>query len=460
MRRLTIAAACALTVNLAAVAIAEEPGTVYEGHPHAFDPHDHLTAMPETRAWNVHGQGTIVWQGHGRMRSPYQGENSLNGGGQGRETVSSTLALGVRLWQGAELYFNPEVFQGFGLAFTHGLGGFSNGEAQKGGSLYPKAYVARAFVRQTIGLGGEQEYWRDDFNQLGGAKDISRLTIISGKLAVNDVFDRNSVSQDARTGFLNYAMWAGGAFDYGADQKGYGAGTVVDLNQKMWAVRTGYFLLPIHSNAQTLSWSVAREGQALAELELRYFAGTMPGTLRLLGWQARANAGSYAQAVLDPNFDAEESLKATRRWRPQQGFVVNLEQRVAEDVAIFSRYSWRDAKSEIMSWADMDRSVSLGMVIKGTYWGRSHDAIGIAGAVNRLSEDHARYSALGGLSVTIGDGRLSYAGEKIFETFYSIGLPGGPHNSIMLDYQYITNPAYNSDRGPVSLFAVRLHGEF
>ena len=28
------------------------------------------------------------------------------------------------------------------------------------------------------------------------------------------------------------------------------------------------------------------------------------------------------------------------------------------------------------------------------------------------------------------------------------------------DYQLITNPAYNADRGPVSVFSARLHGEF
>ena len=69
-------------------------------------------------------------------------------------------------------------------------------------------------------------------------------------------------------------------------------------------------------------------------------------------------------------------------------------------------------------------------------------------------------SAAGGLSVTIGDGRLTYSGEKSFETYYSIWLGGGHHNALMFDYQYITNPAYNSDRGPVSLYSTRLHLEF
>ena len=209
--------------------------------------------------FSVHGQATGIWQGYGRIRSPYEGENSLPGGGQGRETISVTPAIGIQTWQGGAIYLNPELFQGFGLAQTHGLGGFSNGEAQKGGSLYPKGYVARVYLQQTFGLGGSTEKVESDFNQLGGTRDVSRVTVTSGKFAVNDIFDRNSVSQDGRNGFMNYALWAGGAFDYSADQKGYGAGSVIDLNQKDWAVRVGRFLIPIKSNAQTLSWiSVAK----------------------------------------------------------------------------------------------------------------------------------------------------------------------------------------------------------
>ena len=268
------------------------------------------------------------------------------------------------------------------------------------------------------------------------------------------------MSQDGRDGFFNYSHWASGAFDYAADQKGYGAGTVAELNQKTWAFRLGRFLLPIKSNAQTLSWDVGRQGQTLAELELRYQAWQRPGILRLTGWEAQANAGSYRQAILQPDFDGQDSIKATRRIRSQFGTMIGLEQAITDDLGVFARYSWRDAKSEVMSWTDIDASISLGLVLKGASWGRPNDKIGLAGSINQLSRDHQLYSAAGGLGVVIGDGRLAYSGEKILETYYSIGLPGGRHKALTFDYQYITNPAYNADRGPVSLFAMRLHGEF
>jgi high affinity Mn2+ porin len=37
-----------------------------------------------------------------------------------------------------------------------------------------------------------------------------------------------------------------------------------------------------------------------------------------------------------------------------------------------------------------------------------------------------------------------------------------PTNALTLtaDYQLITNPAYNADRGPVHVFSGRFHGEF
>jgi high affinity Mn2+ porin len=31
---------------------------------------------------------------------------------------------------------------------------------------------------------------------------------------------------------------------------------------------------------------------------------------------------------------------------------------------------------------------------------------------------------------------------------------------LTLDYQHITNPGYNRDRGPANVFAVRIHGQF
>jgi hypothetical protein len=52
--------------------------------------------------------------GRAAYRAPYTGPNSLPGDGQLQSTWTTTAFLGVRIWNGGELYFNPELAQGFG----------------------------------------------------------------------------------------------------------------------------------------------------------------------------------------------------------------------------------------------------------------------------------------------------------------------------------------------------------
>ena len=418
----------------------------------------HARADNSDTFFNFHAQTTFIGQGNLPFRSPYAGENSLNGRGELRESWTVTPSLGLRLWSGGEFYINPETFQGFGLASTHGLGGFANGEAQKGGSNVPEPYIARVFVRQTFGFGGEKEKLEDEFNQLPGKKDVSRLTVTLGKISVSDIFDENKYASDPRNNFWNWAMWESGAFDYAADQKGYTWGMALDFNQKSWALRGGYFLVPIFSNAQPLDQALLRRGQYVGELEMRYTLGSQSGTLKLLGWFSRANAGSYSEALADPAIDPNTAIEASRRTRTKYGYAVSLEQAVTKDLGAFARLSWADGQSEIMSFTDIDTSVAVGLSLKGTRWGRPDDTVGLGGAINGLSTAHRNFIAAGGLGVLIGDGKLTYADERILETYYSLALR--KRTTVTFDYQLAVNPGYNSDRGPVSIFGTRLHYDF
>lgn len=406
--------------------------------------------------WGLHLQSTFIPQVYPGFRSPYQGINSLPGGGQGRETWTTTAFIGRRLWEGAELYANPELDQGFGLASTVGAGGFPNGEAQKGGSAVPKPHLHRIFLRQTFGLGGEQEKVEDGANQFGGMRDISRVTLTAGKFSVPDLFDDNTYSHDPRTTFMNWSIWEGGAFDYPADRFGFTWGAVAELNQKSWAVRTGYFLVVKEPNSDVFDTHIPRRGGWIAEGELRYALASQPGKLRLLGFINEANSGSYRETLDDPALGLDLAL--TRRTRSKYGFVVNAEQAVTGDFGLFSRLSWNDGRNEIMSFTDIDGSVSAGGALKGTKWGRPDDTIGLAGAVNALSNNHRDFIAAGGLGILIGDGRLNYRTERIIEAYYSYSLWTAV--KLTFDYQFIANPAYNADRGPVSVFAARLHVEY
>jgi high affinity Mn2+ porin len=194
--------------------------------------------------WQILGQTTYIQQGYPGFHSPYEGQNSLTGNAQTKNTASVTAFLGLRAWEGAEIFYAPELAQGFGLSGTLGLGGFSNGEAQKAGFPYPHYDTSRLFIRQSFGFGGEQELIEQDQTHFGGKTDVSRLSFTVGRVFLPDFIDNNAYADEPRTGFLNWSIWAAGAFDFPADQPGYSWGAFIDLNQKDWAVRAGYLLMP------------------------------------------------------------------------------------------------------------------------------------------------------------------------------------------------------------------------
>jgi high affinity Mn2+ porin len=410
----------------------------------------------ESDRWEIHGQSTFLPQGYPAFRALYTGPNSLTPARQLQETWSNSLFLNARLWDGGEVYYNPELLQGFGLDDTVGLGGYSSGEAQKSNFPYPHYSTSRLFLRQTFGLGGEQEELYSGQQQLAGKADISRLTLQVGKFSVLDVFDGNAYAKDTRRDFMNWSIWAPGAFDYAADKLGLTYGMTAELNQKQWALRGGYFLMDAESNSNNFDTKVFRRGEYAVELETRYSLFSQPGKLRTIAWINSVNSGSYRDTLNDPALNLD--ITRTRTGRTKYGYVINLEQAATADIGLFGRWSWNDGKNEIMSFTDIDSSLSLGTSIRGTAWGRSDDVIGIAGATNGLSRDHRDFLAAGGLGPLVGDGQLNYRRERILEAYYALALTKAM--TLTADYQFITNPAYNADRGPVSIISGRLHGEF
>ena len=411
---------------------------------------------PESDRWEIHGQSTYLAQGYPAFRALYSGPNSLTPAPQAQATWSNSLFLNVRLWQGGELYYNPELLQGFGLSDTVGAGGFPSGEAQKSNFPYPHYNTSRLFLRQTFGFGGEQEELASGPSQLPGKVDVSRLTIQLGKFAVTDIFDGNAYAKDTRKDFMNWAMWAPGAFDYSADKVGLSYGATAEFNQKQWALRSGYFLIQSVSNSSSFDTHVPERGTYVLELETRYSLFSQPGKIRTIGWMNSAYSGSYRETLDNPALNLD--ISQTRTGRIKYGYVVNLEQALNDEIGLFGRWSWNDGKTEIMAFTDIDASLSLGTSIKGTRWGRPDDVIGIGGAINSLSRDHRDFIAAGGLGILIGDGQLNYRRERILESYYAYAL--NKQFTLTGDYQLIVNPAYNADRGPVSIFSGRLHGEF
>jgi high affinity Mn2+ porin len=422
---------------------------IQTGEPWTIDP----------ASWNVHGQLTFIEQGYPAFRSPYQGANSLTGGNQIQNTTSATAFIGYRPWDGTEIYINPELMQGFGLDNTLGVAGFPNGEAQKSNFPIPRIDMARMFVRQTFGLGGEQETVEDGPNQIAGKQDISRITVTAGRFAVLDVFEGNTYSHDPRVDFLNWNMYCCGSYDVTMDKIGYTWGAAAELNQKSWAIRAGYFLVPAVSNVNSYDTRLFERGEYIGELELRYSLFAQPGKLRLMGWANIADMGSYAEALAMPVTTANyPDITQTRQPRANYGFVANLEQAISGELGIFSRASWSPGHVELIGWTDCDESFSFGTVLKGNSWGRPDDKIGVAGVVEGLSPIARAYFAAGGLGIVIGDGQLNYRPEQILEAYYAYAL--NRWATLTFDYQFIDNPGYNADRGPVSVLSGRLHAQF
>jgi hypothetical protein len=184
--------------------------------------------VEEPDRFAIHGQTTYVWQRKPAFNAAYSGENSLGTQRDKSYSWTATLDLGVRLWQGAEFHFNPEVVQGVAFSGLHGLGGFNNGELAKVSGPNPTVFRARAFLRQTWGLGGGEEQVEADFNQFATTVDKRRIVLTAGNMPVLDIFNAVEYAHDPRTQFLNWAFMTHGSFDYAADARGYDWGLALE----------------------------------------------------------------------------------------------------------------------------------------------------------------------------------------------------------------------------------------
>ncbi len=416
------------------------------------------TRTPDPDIVNFHGQITFTWQGYPAFRSPYQGPNSLPGGSQGRETADATLYAGVRLWQGSEIWINPEIDQGFGLGNTLGVAGFTSGEAYKIGFAYPYTRLQRAFIRQTIDLGGEAQKVDAGINQFAGSQTVNRLVITVGKFSVADIFDNNKYAHDPRNDFLNWAIIDTGTFDYAAEPWGYTLGAAAEWYQGNWTLRGGLFDLSILPNNLELDPHF-QQFQWVGEIERRYELWGHPGKIAVTGFLSRGRMGTYEDAIaLAQITGGPADIAAVRQYRSRSGLSMNLEQEITSDLGAFVRAGVTNGDIEPYEFTDIDRTVAAGLALKGTQWGRPDDTFGLAGVVNGISGEHEAFFNAGGLGILIGDGQLPHPGlEQIIECYYQFPVWFW---RVTLDYQFIANPAYNRDRGPVSVLGARLHAQF
>jgi high affinity Mn2+ porin len=414
-------------------------------------------AAPKSDNWSVHGQTTFVQQYAFPFQAPYRGANSLDSGA-GRETWDATFYIGARLWPGAELWINPEIDQGFGLSGTLGVAGFTSGEAYKVGENFPYARLPRTFIRQTIGLGDESEKVEAGPNQFAGSQAKDRVVITVGKFTPTDVFDNNKYAHDPRSDFFNWAIVDTGTFDYAADAWGYSYGAAVEWYKGPWTLRAGLFDLSIVPNSTVLDPNFS-QFQWIGEIERRYDLWGQPGKLAVTGFLSRGRMGSFSDAIQLANATGEPAdIAAVRQYQSRGGLSLSMEQQLSPDIGIFARAGFANGSVEPYEFADIDRTLAAGVVVTGRAWGHQDHTLGIAGVLNEISSEHQAFLNAGGLGILVGDGKLPHPGlEEIAEVYYSFPVSSW---RATVDYQFIANPAYNQDRGPVSVIGARLHAQF
>jgi high affinity Mn2+ porin len=415
--------------------------------------------VPSER-WNLFFQATSIGQYHGGFNSPYGDALSLPGRREAEASLTSTLFFGWRLARNTQLYFDPELAGGRGFNGTNGLANFSNGEMPRVETATPKPYLARLYVTQDFGFGDAREFLTSDANQLAGSRPMTRYSVTIGRFAVTDFFDNNEYTHDPRTQFMGWAIMYNGAWDYPADTHGYTWGWVHEFHTRRWSLRYGSGAMPIVANGLRFDRRVLRDRGDVFEGEVRVKPRGHDGAVRVLSYQNHARMGTYAEAIaLASETGAKPDVTATRRpGTLKYGFGLNVEQELAKDIGVFGRLGWDDGKTESFAFTAIDRLATVGLSVGGARWKRPHDTAASELTVSGLSAVHAQYLARGGLDFLIGDGALRYAPECIWESYYSARVMPGVFATI--DLQHVTDPAFNRDRGPVWIGALRLHVEW
>lgn len=356
----------------------------------------------DTTKWSLHIQNTTVFQTYPQFSVKYSGDNSLMNSNQSALSNTTTIFIKRNLWRNATFHIDQETTAGGGLSGAKGLAGFTNGEIYRVGSPKPTPFIARAYYQQTFKL-----------------KDSSLLNIIIGKFCLSDFFDNNKYNHDARSQFLNWSIMAQGAWDFPGDIRGYTTGVVIEYIKPKYTLRFSSVEVPKIANALPMEYKFNGAHGETIEYETHW----KTGVIRTTGYITFCRAPYYQDAInLMKNGDSSLNpiigglVEGTKYYGAKYGFGINLEQEVLSNVGLFSRYSWNDGHTATWAFTEIDRSFQVGVEIN--HLKRKNDVIGIAQVINGLSSQHKQYLSSGGYGFLIGDGKLNYGTENIFETYY------------------------------------------
>jgi hypothetical protein len=419
-----------------------------------------LPHFRDSRFW-LSGQANFVFQTHPGFHALYSGEHSLSPHYEKAISRVLTLYTGARVNNSTEFIFDIEEAGGSALSTGLGLAGNTDLDIVRNPLLSKAPYLARGMIHKVFALSKDTIENQRNAYSLFDQLPRRRLELRFGKFSMPDFFDSNSVGSDTHFQFTNWTVDNNGAWDYVADTRGYTVGLTADYEDRNWGFRFGEGLMPKVANGIDLVW---RPWQAHAEnFEYELRRGLIPrksGVVRLLAFTNYANMGIYRDQVIRAAKAGTTPDIANHPWRitRKYGFGINVEQNLTRYLTAFARFGWNNGKTESFAFTEVDQSFAEGVGASGAWWHRKQDRAGIAFVSNAIKKDHQNYLAAGGTGFLLGDGHLNYGRENIVESYYTAHVWRGIYLAPGL--QYVVNPGYNRDRGPVVVPTFRAHIEF
>ena len=392
----------------------------------------------------------------------HNGEEKVKGSVQ--YSNKQALFLGMHLWKGATVVFNPEMYYGYNPSNNIGVASSVNVATARVESSNPYLQVQRLYLQQVIDLGGNKKIIQNEggrsqalealTNQLNEETTENNLTITIGKFGVGDIFDDNIYSHDPTRHFMNTSFNSLENVDYAGNAWGTTFGAAAEWQKDWWTLRAGIFQgseIPPSLNLEPVA---LKSYMLIGEAEARYSIGDQPGNIKILGYQDHGYInmiGEYngAASIYDalPFFAKERMQRHTKL-----GIGLNVQQQLTDGVGMFIR-AGMDNKT--YDFADITKGFNGGFVFSGKLWGRELDEFGLAAGYNSMKGGS---SFKQGEFTQIGTGSINFAPETVLETYYKF-VPKKDWE-FTADYQFVQNPNFLKNSNPAHVFGIRARISF
>ena len=408
-------------------------------------------------------------QGYPTYKNNVDPNNPFNKG-QVDNMVKSSFYLGMKLWKGASVYSNTEIYQGYNISNNIDFANNVNSTVPNVNTNNPYMQLQRLFFRQVIDIEGEDTIMPDFSGtrsdalasveqKLADKVSENTLTFTFGKFAVGDIFDGNIYAHDPTRKFMNQSFSGFDSVDYVGNSWGTTVGAMFDWHYYNWSWRTGIFQGSLPPPSNNIDPVPLRQYMLISELERRYHLFDNPGSLKLIGYRDYGyldQNGGYQG--LNSLIDYVNGINRTElndlMRRTVFGIGVNLQQQLADGIGYFMR-AGMDNKS--VSISDITHTFSNGLVFDGKLWNRPGDEIGAAFGIQHIKGNNIFNN--NDLSFTpYGAGSAGYAAQKTIETYYKWTI--NDRLAITADYQRVINPNFNSQSHSAHVFGIRLRANF